>query len=97
MKIIWSPLSVERITEIAQYISIDNRKSANKWVEEIFISVEQLQQFPKSGRILSELNNDAVREIIHRNYRIIYLIESKQISILTVRNVRQILPESDLK
>ncbi len=97
MKIIWSPLSIERITEIAQYIAIDNRKSANKWVEEIFISVEQLQQFPKSGRILSELNNDAVREIIHGNYRIIYLIESKQISILTVRNVRQILPESDLK
>ncbi len=97
MKIIWSPLSIERITEIAQYIAIDNRKSANKWVEEIFLSVEQLQQFPKSGRVLSELNNDVVREIIHGNYRIIYLIESIQISILTVRNIRQILPESDLK
>ncbi|MFP4548938.1 MAG: type II toxin-antitoxin system RelE/ParE family toxin [Fidelibacterota bacterium] len=97
MKIIWSPLSVERITEIAQYIANDNPKAANNWIEQIFSSVEQLETFPKSGKIVTDLNNDAVRELIYENYRIIYMIESKQISILTVRNVRQILPESDFK
>ncbi len=94
MKIIWSPLCIEPITEIAKYIANDNPKAANNWIEEIFSSVEQLETFPKSGKVVKELNNDAVRELISGNYRIIYLIELKQISILTVRNVRQILPES---
>ena len=97
MKIIWSPLSIERITEIAQYIANDNPTAADNWIKEIFLSVEQLETFPKSGKVVTEVKNDAVRELIYWNYRIIYLIESEQISILTVRNVRQILPESDLK
>ena len=97
MKIIWSPLSIECITEIAQYIANDNPTVADNWIKEIFLSVEQLETFPKSGKVVTEVKNDAVRELIYGNYRIIYLIESEQISILTVRNVRQILPESDLK
>ena len=88
MKIIWSPLSIERITEIAQYIAKDSLKAANTWIEEIFLNVEQLQVFPRSGKVVSEIKNEVVREIIYGNYRIIYLIELKQISILTVRNVR---------
>ena len=97
MKIIWSPISIDRITEIAKYIAIDNRRAANTWIEEVFKKVEQLQSFPRSGRIVPELNEDIIREIIYGNYRIIYRIELKQISILTIRNIRQILPEIEIK
>ena len=97
MKIIWSPLSVDRVTEIAEYIAIDNPKASNDWVENIFGIVEQLKSFPKSGLIVPELNENTIRELIFGNYRIVYRIESKQISILTVRNIRQILPESDIE
>lgn len=97
MKIIWSPLSIDRITEIARYIAIDNNRAANTWIEEIFNRVEQLQSFPRSGRIVPELNEDIIREIVYGNYRIIYRIEMEQISILTIRNIRQILPEIEIK
>ena len=97
MKIVWSPLSIERITEIAQYIAKDNPTAASNWIKEIFSHVEPLETFPQSGKVVTELNNDAVRELIYGNYRVIYLIESKQISILTVRNERQLLPETDFK
>jgi len=96
VKIIWSPLSIDRITEIAKYIAEDNLNAAEKWLEEIFNSVEQLQTFPQSGRIVPELNEPSIRDLLFGNYRIVYLIEEKHISVLTVRNVRQILPESDL-
>ncbi|MCD6441211.1 MAG: type II toxin-antitoxin system RelE/ParE family toxin [Candidatus Marinimicrobia bacterium] len=97
MKIVWSPLSVERISEIAEYISIDNPKVSNNWVETLFGKVEQLKSFPQSGRIVPELGENTIRELIFGNYRIIYRIELRQISILTVRHIRQILPESDLE
>jgi len=65
MKIIWSPLSVERITEISEYIAEDNPDASVTWVESIFEIIERLKQFPESGRIVPEINKSHIREIIH--------------------------------
>jgi plasmid stabilization system protein ParE len=97
VKIIWSPLSVERVTEIARYIASDKPKAARVWVKQLFELVAQLKSFPYSGRIVPEINDNSIRELIFSNYRIIYRIELKQISILTVRHLRQILPDSDIE
>lgn len=97
MKIQWSPLAVERISEIADYIAKDSPIAAEKWIHSIFDRVEQVKDFSKSGRSVPELNRKDIRELIIANYRIIYRIEARAISILTVRHSRQILPEEDVE
>jgi len=92
MKIIWSPLAVERVSEIAKYISQDKPASAEKWINAVFFRVEQLRSSPEIGRIVPEIGNSQFRELIYGNYRIIYRLEKKQISILTIRHGQQILP-----
>ena len=89
MKITWSPLAVDRGAETASYISMDSSAEAVKWVQKIFNSVKRLESFPESGRTVPEINNHAIREIIHGNYRIIYQISGKEIEILTVRNFKR--------
>jgi len=96
MRVIWSPLAIERITEIARYIAEDNLAAAQKWVEAIFVKVEQVRAAPASGRIVSEVNRKEIREILFGNYRIVYRAEPKHISILTVRHGRQILPVDEI-
>ncbi|VAX02033.1 Death on curing protein, Doc toxin [hydrothermal vent metagenome] len=96
MKIIWSPLAVDQIAAIAEYITLDNPVAAEKWVDDIFNSVKRLKKFPKSGRIIPEIQLDNFREIIFGNYRIIYRIDKNQISVLTVRNGSQILPVNEI-
>ena len=96
MKIIWSPLAIERVTEIARYIAQDNPTAARKWLESIFVRVEQAQAAPTSGRIVPEINRKEIREILFGNYRIVYRAEPKHISILTVRHGRQILPVDEI-
>ena len=96
MRIIWSPLSVERLSEIAEYIARDNPSAAERLIDEIFIKVEQLKSFPDMGRIVPETKHRKIRELIYTHYRIIYRIEEKQISILTVRHGKQILPADDI-
>ena len=96
MKINWSPLAIDRVAEIAEYIAQDSPNSAQKWVKSIFKSVERLEQFPKSGRIVPEIMQDDFREIIYGNYRIIYRLQSENVSILTVRHGRQILPVDEI-
>ena len=95
MKIQWSPLAIERISEIADYIAQDSPVAAEKWVHSIFDRVEQVKDFSESGRSVPELRRADIRELIISNYRIIYRIETRAVSILTVRHSRQILPADD--
>jgi plasmid stabilization system protein ParE len=89
VKIIWSPLAIDRASKIAEYIAQDKPSAAEKWVNKIFSKVEQLRSSP-------EIRNEQFRELIYGNYRIIYRIEKKQISILTIRHGKQILPINEI-
>jgi len=55
MKIIWSPLSLQRIQEISDYIALDNISSANNWIDIIFGKVDILKSNPEIGRIVPEI------------------------------------------
>ena len=96
MKLIWSPLSIQRIQEIADYIAADNISAAYNWIDTIFKKVEILKSDPEIGRIVPEIGKSDIRELIYGNYRIIYLSSKKQISILTIRHFKQILPEEEI-
>ena len=72
MKIVWSPLALERVQEIARYIAIDKPTAADKWVKDLFNIVARLVLHPRSCRVVPELNREDVREVIYGNYRIIY-------------------------
>jgi len=96
MKIIWSPLAIDRVGEIANYIAKDKPTAAENWVDNIFSTVESLASSPKLGRIVPEINKDQYREIIYGNYRIVYRLEEKQISVLTIRHGKQLLPVEEI-
>jgi toxin ParE1/3/4 len=97
MKVFWSPLAAERLEDIYEYISEDNKSAAKKTVEKIFKKVESLAKNPERGRKVPETNREEIREVFEGEYRIIYRIESKRVSILTIRNFKQLLPEKDAK
>ena len=97
MTIVWSPLALDRVAEIAGYIARDKPSAAEKWVKTVFAKVEQLEISPELGRVVPEIGNVQFRELIYSQYRIVYRIEKKRISILTVRHGRQELPIEELR
>lgn len=97
MRVIWSPLAIDRASEIAEYIAQDKSTAARNWINTVFSKVEQLGSSPEIGRIVPEINESQFRELIYGNYRISYRIETKQISILTVRHGRQVLPIDEIR
>jgi len=97
MKIIWSPLSIERITEIDGFIAEDKPGAAEKWINSIFPEADKLIAFPQCGRIVPEINHRDIREIIFGSYRIIYQISPQKTEILTVRHGKQLLSDTDLR
>ena len=85
----WSPLAINRLSEAAKYIALDNPVAAERWVNKVFDQVEKLSEFPERGRMVPEVGDKTFREIISGNYRIIYRLKDREISILTLRHVKQ--------
>ena len=94
----WTPQSIADIGSIAEFISKDSRKYALIQVQDFFEAAEILENFPKSGRIVPELDNKDIRELIVGFYRLFYRIKNDQlVEILTVYHSRRLLKTRTLK
>ncbi len=55
-------------------------------VRKLMHAAERLDAFPASGRVVPEIGDESLREVIHRNYRIVYihLPDEDKVEVLTV-------------
>ena len=97
MKIVWSPISFERLQNIYEFISDKDTVAAKNLINRIFERVESLNRFLERGRKVPEINRNDIREIFESEFRIIYKVETKRVVILTIRNFKQLLPKTDMK
>ena len=91
VKIIWSNLAIDDLKSIHDYISKDSTRYATEIVEKIIERVRQLENFPKSGRIVPEFKNDLIRELIIDNYRIVYTVSKQFISIARIHHSARLI------
>ena len=84
MKIRWSYEALDRLIEIEDYISKDSSVRAIQFVDQLIEHAELLSGKPLMGRMIPELANPDIRELVFKKYRIIYRIKEKRIEILTV-------------
>ncbi len=97
MRIVWSPLAIERAYEAAAFIAGDKPEAALRWLDGLFAVTDRLEMFPESGRVVPEIGLPEFREVVYRNaYRVIYRVEKSRVAILTVRNFAQRLDASEL-
>lgn len=95
MRLVWSPLAIDQVKDIANYIALDKVSVAQSWIEEMFDSVKRLEKFPESGRKVPEIDRENIREIVNGNYRVIYKIENNKLLVLTVKSYRQQLNQEE--
>ncbi|HEX6099990.1 MAG TPA: type II toxin-antitoxin system RelE/ParE family toxin [Thermoanaerobaculia bacterium] len=97
MKVVWSPLAIERAYEEARYIAADKPEAALAWLDGLFESTDRLEKFPDSGRVVPEIGLPEYREIIYgKSHRVIYRREPSAVAILTVRRSRQQLDKTEI-
>ncbi len=73
-KIIWSEQARDDLQSIVLFIAKDNPEAAASFGYLLMSKVDVLEQFPELGRVVPEENDESVREIIFRSYRIIYKV-----------------------
>jgi toxin ParE1/3/4 len=90
-RVVWSPRALSDVEAIATYIAIDSSFYAKAVVRKIVTMTKSLARFPKSGRKVPEFDDESLRELIVYSYRIIYAVESDQITITAVIHGRRML------
>ena len=76
--VIWTEPALSDLNDIADYIALDKFSAAQHLIQQVFSSVERLEQYPESGRIPPELEHSQYREIIVGPCRIFYRNDKKQ-------------------
>ena len=84
MRLRWTPIARRDLRRIKAYIAQDSEYYATLFVANIIEAAESLVRFPKRGRRMPESEDEAVRELIFQNYRIIYRLSEDEISIAMV-------------
>jgi toxin ParE1/3/4 len=83
-RIVWSRRALADVQAIAAYIAADSPFYANAVVRKIVTLTRSLAPFPLAGRKVPEFDDENVRELIAYSYRIIYAVETDQVTITAV-------------
>jgi toxin ParE1/3/4 len=84
MRIKWSEPALESMRAIRDYIAEDSPENARRFIQQLFDAAEQLADLPERGRHVPEAKRQDIRELLYKDYRIIYRIKSDQIDILAI-------------
>lgn len=83
-RITWAPQAIEDVEAIRAYLARDSAHYADLLVERIIAAVARLESHPFSGRVVPEIGDESLREIIQGNYRIVYRLHRNDVQIVTV-------------
>ncbi len=95
MQIIWTDPALELVEDVAAYIAQDHPDAAERWALDLFEAVERLAEFPESGRIVPEIAEGSLRELIFDAYRVFDRVGSA-VEILSVRHGSQLIRPEEL-
>lgn len=87
VKITWSNLALESIHTASEFHRPYSAGFADTLIERIFEKVFLLESHPLMGRIVPEFNRPDLRELLYKQYRIMYQVLSPtDLAILVVHH-----------
>ncbi|MBE0610210.1 MAG: type II toxin-antitoxin system RelE/ParE family toxin [Dehalococcoidia bacterium] len=95
MRVVWSQEARADIRAIYAYRARFSPSGARALLKTIRSRALQLQDFPDSGRIVPEMNNPYMRELIEGDYRIVYERFPDRVEIFAVLDGRAAFQDSN--
>jgi len=76
-RVIFSEPAIDDLEGIVRFISQDNQEAGARFGGKLIDSVRHLAKFPRFGRVVPEQNDENIREIISKPYRIFYRVKDE--------------------
>lgn len=89
MRVGWTATALGHLGAIRAHISQTSPFYAERMVQRILGRGPQLAAFPDSGRVVPEVGQPGIREILEGPYRVIYQRLPERVDVLAVVHARQ--------
>ena len=83
-ELVWSNVALARLIGIRDGLAQKDPRAATKLLRHLLKRARQLADFPNLGRIVPELPEGELRELVEKQYRIVYRVRDKTVEIATV-------------
>lgn len=83
--IIWTQSALDDLRELVRYIAADDPIAAERFGNAVIKRVEGITSFPRIGRVVPEIGNELLREVILAPYRIVYELDDSAEQIAVIR------------
>ena len=80
----WTSPAKTDLKKIFAFISEDSKYFARQVAQNIVEKTETLNDFPEIGRIVPELDQKNIRELMIYSYRLVYEVKSKDVEIIAI-------------
>ena len=84
MKVHWTEAARAQLRDIHSFVARSSPQYAKKLVDRLTRRSQQIGAFPQSGRVVPDVNDVNVREVLEGPYRIIYHILDDQVDVIAV-------------
>jgi plasmid stabilization system protein ParE len=92
MEVRWTETAFGSLASIKAFISQDSPSYGLAVVGRLYQAVDQLAQFPDSGRMVPEHGRPEIRELVRPPYRIVYRRRPELVEVLLVFRSSRPLP-----
>ena len=79
----------EDLASMVEYVSVDSPRAARKIIRTIQDRLKMFRSFPRLGRIIPEIRDPALREIVVDSYRILYRLRKGKVEVLRALHGRR--------
>lgn len=83
-EVVWRPQALRDLEAIEAYYADVAPDFAPLFVAGGFEATARLSDFPHAGRTVPEIGDESIRELVYRQYRIIYMVTEGTAEVLTV-------------
>jgi plasmid stabilization system protein ParE len=81
-EVVWAESARDALDEVIEYIARDSRQAAVQVLEEALRAGGSLATLAERGRIVRELNDPTIRELLVFKYRLLYEVEDHRVLIV---------------
>ena len=90
--VFWSPRASLDLDSIHEYVARDSAIYADLVVQRLVHAAERLREFPHLGRVVPEVGQVEIREVIIPPYRLVYRTRPQSIEVVTVFRASRLFP-----
>lgn len=91
-EVVWAESASDDLAELASYIAKDSEFYAAAVVRELIEAARSLDLFAERGRIVPEYSDAAIRELLVRDYRLVYHVGEAALHVLRIVHGARHLP-----